>query len=220
MEKLPIDDLKTEVQCDMSRDEMQEYVRLTKELGIANPKARQEELKAFLAENNITVYPYKDVSNYLRKKAETEGGQNTYWCWKPLREQDKARVSHTQSIQRVWGDQIRQDMLSRMYAAGLQAATLGTATATSTLAAQQQAMMEPLRRALPHGSFQTETVYAHSIPLPVLLTMKTIVSQFPDAQFYASDYEVQRPDPFLAVTLPGVEDLFIIERWDEPGFRM
>ncbi len=61
--------------------------------------------------------------------------------------------------------------------------------------------------------------YARAIPQAVLMTVKKLKDRFKDAvQFYASDYEVRDPDPFLMVTGPGL-DYYVIERWDEPGFR-
>lgn len=62
-------------------------------------------------------------------------------------------------------------------------------------------------------------VYAHPVPYPVLLTVDKIQSRFGDqVQFFVSDYEVRRPDPFLMVTGEGLER-YVVERWDEPSFR-
>lgn len=64
-----------------------------------------------------------------------------------------------------------------------------------------------------------QTRYEKPIPLPVLMTAKTIKDQFPAATFEVTDItNVPRPDPFLSVLYEG--ERFIIERWDEPGFRM
>lgn len=62
-------------------------------------------------------------------------------------------------------------------------------------------------------------IYAKPIPFPVLLTVKAVRDACPSAQFFVSD-EMQAekiPDPFLLVVVAGEE--FVIERWDEPGFR-
>ena len=66
------------------------------------------------------------------------------------------------------------------------------------------------------------TQYAHAIPERVLTTISDILAKEPNAIFLVSDYEVVKPDPFLAVTTlkmlkAGV--IFIVDRWDEPGFR-
>jgi hypothetical protein len=70
-----------------------------------------------------------------------------------------------------------------------------------------------------HGSssFSSE-VYDKPIPREVLPTIARIVKRMPEAEFYVSDVE-QFQDPFLAVTVPGSDTLFVIERWDEPSFR-
>lgn len=66
--------------------------------------------------------------------------------------------------------------------------------------------------------------YAKPIPDVVLMTMAKIRQQFGDAaEFYVSDFidpkaAPFRGDPFLAVEYE--DERFIIERWDEPGFRM
>ena len=51
------------------------------------------------------------------------------------------------------------------------------------------------------------------------MTVAKIREAFTEAEFYATDIiEVPAADPFLAVRF---HDLFlVIERWDEPGFRM
>ena len=61
--------------------------------------------------------------------------------------------------------------------------------------------------------------YTGAVPLPVLLTVKKLIDRFGDRVcFFVSDYRDPKPDPFLMIT--GVKiPCFIIERWDEPGFR-
>jgi len=60
--------------------------------------------------------------------------------------------------------------------------------------------------------------YQHIIPLAVLQTVETILTEFPDIHFFVSDYQVPRPDPFLAAAFPHC--LFhIVEMWHEPGFK-
>ncbi len=63
--------------------------------------------------------------------------------------------------------------------------------------------------------------YAHAVPLRVLESAASILEKVPGARFLVSDYEVINPDPFLAVTtekLLRAGKIFIIERWDEPGY--
>lgn len=61
--------------------------------------------------------------------------------------------------------------------------------------------------------------YTKPIPLPVLLTVKTVRDACPSAKFFVSDeMQAERiPDPFLLVEI--AEHQFVIERWDEPAFR-
>jgi len=63
-------------------------------------------------------------------------------------------------------------------------------------------------------------LYAKPIPFPVLRTIDELRTKFPGATFWVSD-EAQKVarsfDPFLLVRFHGQQ--FIIERWDEPGFR-
>ncbi len=60
--------------------------------------------------------------------------------------------------------------------------------------------------------------YTELIPKPVILTMIKIHKEFISAQFMISRI-VQDPkaDPFLRVSYLG--NHYIIERWDEPGYR-
>ncbi len=67
------------------------------------------------------------------------------------------------------------------------------------------------------GHFSCE-VYDKPIPAEVLPTIARIVARMPAAEFFVSDIE-EFKDPFLAVTIPGSDTLFVIERWEEPSFR-
>jgi|SRR5262252_6146719 len=234
METLWIDELKTDVNSAMPADELKDYVTLSKSLGIPNPQADREELKSLLHELGLSIYPNAKVDSYLREKARTEGGATVYWCWKPLREIDKlssmnrflagfqAPISRQQDVVRSsgistvagtgqpWRDQFdwttAQNALAAMQvnASSLQLRDVLTASTFTNL---------------PHGRVESGSVYGHSVPYPVLLTVKSIVDRLPDVQFFVTDYAVATPDPFLAVSRPSIDDMFIIERWDEPGFR-
>lgn len=65
-------------------------------------------------------------------------------------------------------------------------------------------------------------LYNKPLPLPVLLTVKEVAARFPSAMFFVSDEvhssDLRRvDDPFLLVLIERTR--FIIERWDEPGYR-
>lgn len=63
--------------------------------------------------------------------------------------------------------------------------------------------------------------YQQEVPARVLAELKCMIADIPDALFLVSDYEVIKPDPFLAVTTPKLLQagkIWIVDRWDEPGF--
>jgi hypothetical protein len=71
------------------------------------------------------------------------------------------------------------------------------------------------------GYDPTLVPYLKPIPLPVLLTAERIEERLPgEVSFFVSDI-VSYPDPFLGVQLKADRDktIFVVERWDEPGFR-
>lgn len=71
------------------------------------------------------------------------------------------------------------------------------------------------------GALSTR-LYGQAIPERVLNRVAAVLAKMPDAVFLISDYEVEKPDPFLAVTtklLIQEGKLWIIDQWDEPGFR-
>ena len=82
-----------------------------------------------------------------------------------------------------------------------------------------------------HGTISSRIVYNKPLPYPVLLTMDSINTEAKKVgftpTFYVSDYAEKhekpkahmRVDPFLAVGTSDSSALFVIERWDEPGFR-
>lgn len=75
------------------------------------------------------------------------------------------------------------------------------------------------------GTVSGATTYNQELPSPVLMRINEVQEELPEAMFYVTDTRVQRAskrerDPFLGVTLPGLNELFVIERWDEPGFRI
>lgn len=72
-----------------------------------------------------------------------------------------------------------------------------------------------------HGECQimvSHKIYSGKIPLPVLLTIEKIQAGVPEVSFYISAPKHNDGDPFLLVSGRGMGS-YIIERWDEPGFR-
>ncbi len=78
-----------------------------------------------------------------------------------------------------------------------------------------------LRGQTESAGYLLSDLYARRVPMKVLADMKAIMEKMPDAVFLVSDFEVIKPDPFLAVTtqkLLQAGKLWIIDQWDEPGF--
>jgi len=73
-----------------------------------------------------------------------------------------------------------------------------------------------------HVGLMSATQYQHAVPIRVLRNVQALLEKMPGAKFFVSDYEVIKPDPFLAVTtakLLPANKVFIIDVWDEPGFE-
>ena len=74
---------------------MDEYVRLSKSLGLANPHIdadmRIERFKAFLRAKDWLVFSLPTVIAYMDKKAEAESAAKAGWHWRPLRAADHLR---------------------------------------------------------------------------------------------------------------------------------
>lgn len=69
--------------------------------------------------------------------------------------------------------------------------------------------------------FYFPKVYSRRVPIKALSDVRSILANIPEAVFLVSDFEVVKPDPFLAVTTPrllSAGKIWIIEQWDEPGF--
>jgi hypothetical protein len=81
------------------------YEALAKELGFLPAQLLEEQLKRFLAESRIQVYPYQEVDKYLATLAENEGKA---WIWRPLREKDKPDYAYSGRANKEKGiDQFR-----------------------------------------------------------------------------------------------------------------
>lgn len=76
------------------------------------------------------------------------------------------------------------------------------------------ALDENFRRSPYHTFYEP---YGQLVPTPVLMTIEKIMDAFPDAGFLVSSFDMPKEDPFLAVLYVG--EAWIVERWDEPGFR-
>lgn len=69
-----------------------------------------------------------------------------------------------------------------------------------------------------HGVIERHRVYSALVPRDVLVMVKTIASEVPEAVFYVSDIIHAAKHPFLAVGVKG-RPLTVIAAWDEPDFK-
>ncbi len=83
-----------------------------------------------------------------------------------------------------------------------------------------QAQLEMNKSGCKNGKINNDDWYQLKVPLPVLMIIEKIHDEIPEACFYISE-SVEEGDPFLMVTGPGSTGaVFVIERWNEPSFRM
>ena len=72
-------------------------------------------------------------------------------------------------------------------------------------------------------TFRGPVVYDKAIPEKALRKVDSLLSDFQWPEkltFGVTDYAVVKPDPFLAVMLKGSTELFVIDHWDEPYFKL
>jgi hypothetical protein len=80
---------------------------------------------------------------------------------------------------------------------------------------------QPLRDCDRSDSMYAPFQYQKPVPFSALQKVEKIVENYHSPQnlnFYVSDYEEIRPDPFLAVQIYG--EYIVIDHWDEPTFRI
>jgi hypothetical protein len=78
----------------------------------------------------------------------------------------------------------------------------------------------PHRHATLYGGTKREQ-YDKVVPLAVLLRVEQVLEKLPTARFVVAALDTH-PDPFLGVLDrddPNNNRAYIIERWDEPGYR-
>jgi hypothetical protein len=187
-----------EASVDEELEFLNKYEGLSLKLGVSigkSPKV-QVRLRAFLAEQGIPVYDQEEVEEYLDRKVAKIGAKKHFWGWFNVRVGDRSEVAYN----RISPQRFLTDYYHRQY--------------------QRRGL-----RMVANGSL-LDRLYRDRIPYPVLLTAEKIEDQFgKDVSFYVasvalvSDYVKPVPvDPFLAVVVPP-NTWYIIERWDEPGFR-
>ena len=73
-----------------------------------------------------------------------------------------------------------------------------------------------------NGCIRENPIYQGPIPAPVVDTIQALREGVPDLKFFISGEVKRLPlgDPFLAVHHSALTDIVIVERWNEPKFRM
>jgi hypothetical protein len=179
--------------------DIEEYKALVQELGVDDSAIRNYEFRLFLNSEGIEVYPYEKVTTFLDAKVKKEANPNLVWVWKPINGSYPPAPRNRSGL---------PSMMSISISA-MQASTERLERSIFLTGTLVPAESNPVRKS---------NAYTRPLPQAVLMTVKKIRDKFRDALFYASDYEVRDPDPFLMVTGPGL-DYYVIERWDEPTFR-
>lgn len=182
-----------------------EHRRLSEKLGVlAKPEVAWRKLAAVLADEMIPVYDLSKVTAFMNSKARKE---QKVWYWYPLRVTDVPQTS-PRSASEARPQLTNQGMGGQMASFGWAAAHLQ--------AAQNMFGVEYVS----NGGFQFVR-YSEAVPLPVLLTVERLADRIgDDAEFFVA--ALGGPiDPFLGIRLKSdpAHTLFVVERWDEPGFR-
>jgi len=158
------------------------YLQKARDIGIISEAITDGILKNIFKTEKILIYPYVEVTKFLRKMADQE---NTHWYWIPVRVKDMENAERR----------------AKFIGQGIHA-------------------IEPVH----YARFCNNSTYPRAIPDRVLQKITTIVNKYPtpnDLVFYIGDYRCRtQPDPFLAVTTINTASIFVIDHWDEPGFRI
>jgi hypothetical protein len=177
----------------LSGSELAEYTRLCESIGWSPAALTEQRLRSFLDENGLCVYPYERVRAYLDNK------------FGPL----KGNVS--EGVNTAYWTRVYTTWCWRP----LRAEDVNAHRFNMALRGQNGSVIND-------GGF-----YHGRIPLEVLMTVENVKEHFPEVRFFVSD--VIRPeervgDPFLGISFPGLETtdapMLVVERWNEPAFRM
>lgn len=188
-------------------DVLDEYERLAAGIGFAPVALRVERMRMLLAELGLYIYERAKVEAYLTSKfgreKHFEMNQSATWCWRPMRAADLA-VTKQQPVVDETGTPSGWITVGSTFGGTV----FNQPSVPSVLVNGQVLRVGP--------------TYAKPVPMPVLATVARLLEKVPDAKFFISDETTlaeRFKDPFLAVQLPGSEELYVIERWDEPSFR-
>lgn len=205
------------------KSHMAEYAELAAAIGVKVPDLGIEAFKAFLEQNNITVFSLTEVIAHMDKRAAAESKEKSGWEWRPLREKDhREGVEFGARPKRgvdQWGQRNGEEITP--------GADYYRGPTKHSRHGQEQGGQVTTRHYVNPAS---ATPYDRPIPLHALRKVALIEKGYAgDAAFFVSDYalapQIEYPDPFLMVVVPNIDikkgvGRFVIDFWDEPGFGL
>lgn len=195
---------------------LREYRALAEKLGVASPPDTEPtiRLQAFLREEGYDIYPLQDVCSYLTRMAHKN---YKGWGWSKIRGTDFWPVQLPPSVADRFEERSSTyhvtygEHRDRYYDRPIPYPVLLT-IASLKEAAAQRAAIRYLQSAERIESGTESGVQTDEITGPIKLG-------FYVADFYEGLRKARPLDPFLGVAIDGSE-IQIIERWDEPAFRL
>lgn len=193
---------------------LREYRALAEKLGVASPPDTEPtiRLQAFLREEGYDdIYPLQDVCSYLTRTAQKN---HKGWGWSKIRGTDFWPVQlppsvadhyegHSSTYHVTYGE--RRD---RCYDRPVPYPVCLTIEHLKEAAAQLTAVR--YLQSAEQNESDIPRVAGGAVPIKL---------GFYVADFYEGLRETRPLDPFLGVAIDGSE-IQIIERWDEPAFRL
>lgn len=204
------------IQPSQHADVLDEYEALATAVGFNPPIVRRERIRCLLAGMGLYIYERAKVEAFLTSKfgeeKRTEIGTSATWCWRPMREVDRITASSVS----VPVSSVSVDDNNGITVIPFPGYSTVPYTRVSLDAHYGVQMLS-----VNGTKALTGETYGKPVPIPVLRTIQRVLEIEPKARFFVSDetsLAERFRDPFLAVQLPGGDELHVIERWDEPSF--
>lgn len=189
---------------------LDEYRKLSKEIGVVPPDLAIETFKALLVKLDYPIFSLSEVIHYMDAKALKESDQKAGWRWAPLRVKDNIQGAS-------WG---------REGKAQYQGSNLPPlVTPASDYYGGLMEVKHSNEVYLQGGS----KPYHRTVPIHALRRVAAIERDYKGGPvaFFVSEYapmpEIRNPDPFLMAVIPNPhvakgDGRFVIDFWEEPGF--
>lgn len=209
----------------MNEDNIAEYRRVAKEVGISDQDMLVEEFRLFLARKDWPVFNLLEVVSYMDDLTAKDNPTKLGWHWCPVRAKDaKTPMTFGRPSIDDYGRSMKQAS-SDFYQSHRfnEWQNFGRGGFVTTLGAGN--VPTP-----PDWRTMQSAAYTRTLPLHALKKVATIEREFKggDVVFLVTDYTVAphvviNPDPFLMAVIPNSavahgKGRFIIDVWDEPGF--